>query len=138
MESKTHTEEFIPLEPNKDASITSNTLGGVKIIPQEDFDKLSNKIDGHKKQLNLTNAMLIGVVVVLFVTFLTLIIDAYRFKSETYQNLIEKVDEIKKENINANFKQLNEQIDKLNRQLNLSKEEVEKLKSSLSNYKKIK
>ncbi len=78
------------------------------LVTKED---LENKVDKATKRMDF---LLTGVIVVMFLGFITLLIsvlspmiDAWRFKGSTYQNLVDKVIE------------QNNKIDDLNRTVNL-------------------
>lgn len=143
---------FIPLGPSTpNQGISSNTpSGGVKIIPKEDFDRLSEQVAGQGRNLNLIVTIVLGVLIVLFLAFISLLVDTWRFKTESYRTLTEKMDDFVGKENEETFQRLsrqndqlredisitNKQVQELNVDINVSKIEIQEMKKTLSKLHK--
>jgi len=82
-------------------------------VSKEQFYEHVEKFNNQKRILDITFSIVVAIVVVLFIAFLTFILDAYKFHSETVKEYRMTIEKLKNENNDLKIKELNNKIDKL-------------------------
>lgn len=95
----------IPLPP-----ITGETL---QLVSKKDFEDHRKDFIFQKSILNWTFGFIIAILIVCFFSFLTFIIDAWKFHSETTKEYQKTIQELKNNNSDLKIELLNYKIDVL-------------------------
>lgn len=96
-----------------------------------------NKHDGEirrqKKVVDWTLALTIGISIVSFIAFTTLMIDAWKYHAEKYEENTKVIESLKEENRKLKEKPLQEQLDALQQELKVLKQNQTASPSAVSN-----
>ncbi len=91
-------EKFIRLES------ISHSPQEIPLVSQEEFDK-------HRKILDWTFGFIVAIVVVCFTTFILLVWDVWKFHTETVRENSRIIQELRKENQESKFTNINKRLD---------------------------
>jgi hypothetical protein len=95
-----------------DIPLPSPTGEPQQLVPRQEFEAHQKDFFFQKKILNWTFGLVVGVVIVCFISFITFMIDAWRFHSTTVQEYNKTVMELKNTNIDLKLELLKEQLKK--------------------------
>lgn len=93
----------------------------LQLVSKKDFDEHRKDFDFQKNILNWTFGFIIAILIVCFFSYVTFIVDAYKFYGETTKEYSKNIDELKAknselkiENLEAKIQVLEEKITKKN------------------------
>lgn len=106
-----------------DVIIPANAgIGGMQIYPTiDEFEDHKKDFNFQKRISNWTFALVIAFLVVCFISFITFIIDAYKFHYDANKELNSTIKELKKENSDLKFENLNNKIESLEKKIEKTK-----------------
>ena len=82
-------------------------------MPWSEFNKLQDEIGLQQRKLKRTNNFVTVVLGAFFLTFVLVMVDAWRFSSLTKEKLYDKIEQFEKENRNKDIQRLEKQIEDL-------------------------
>jgi hypothetical protein len=85
----------------------------LQLVTKEEFDKHTEALAGQKKLLDWTFGFIIAVLVVCVIGYLTFLLDALKFHSETEERFTEELHAAHKESIDSRFATINSRLDSI-------------------------
>jgi uncharacterized membrane protein (DUF106 family) len=97
-------------------------MAGMPLYPTIDqFEDHKKDFNFQKRISNWTFALVVAVLVVSFISFITFIIDAYKFHYDATKEINSTIKELKKENSDLKFENLNNKIESLEKKIKKTK-----------------
>ncbi len=94
--------------------------GDLYFVSKKDHDKLKEELGTQRKILTWTQAFIIAILITCFLTFVVLVVDAWRFHSKNYQVLVSKIEQLEQNYSDKIYQQLVTRIRFLEENLHLS------------------
>lgn len=113
-----------------DVVIPNNAGANLQLVSKKDFDDHKKDFDFQKIILNWTFGLVVAVLLVCFISFITFIIDAYKFHGDITKEYNTTIKELEKENSDLKLENVIEKLDELEIKLDYLK--VSNIKSEHS------
>ncbi|MHB8261770.1 MAG: DUF948 domain-containing protein [Bacteroidia bacterium] len=108
-----------PQQTNQQPDIVIPNTGAsnIQFVSNKDFDEHKKDFDFQKSILNWTFGFVVAVLLVCFISFITFIIDAWKFHGDTTKEFNITVQELKKDNSTLKLENINEKLQSLEKKL---------------------
>lgn len=85
----------------------------IKLITQEQLDIYTTELATQRKILNWTQGFIIAILIACFLTFIMLVIDAWKFHGGNQKRLIDKIEKIQQNYLEEKIQNLEGRIEEL-------------------------
>jgi hypothetical protein len=102
-----------------DIPLPSSTGEVLQLVSKKDFDEHKKDFNFQKNILNWTFGFIVAILIVCFGSFLTFIVDAWKFHGETTKEYNKTIEELKSNNSDLKIEMLKNKIDILEKRANM-------------------
>lgn len=96
-----------------DILLPSGTGDTLQLVSKKDFDEHKKDFNFQKNILNWTFGFIVAILIVCFFSFLTFIIDAWKFHSDTTKEYRQTIQELKSNNSDLKFQTIINKLDNI-------------------------